>query len=997
MGCMMKVLGFLVLTSLIVSVPFASAVKMDETTHDMVIQRLELGLDGMDKNEPERNGIVLRLAELYSDRARLKAMNEMESGCKNCKGALSDRKRAISLYEDGLKKADKADQGKLVLQIAHLYSLNDDDKKSETLYKQILNSKRGTYSSEVRAIALANAGEKKFREGNFKGAMKDFEAARKEKLNLRALIEFRISWCQLNLGQTDKAIRTLSALLQNPTLLATQTTDGQNPDQVFIQDLSHDLAIFLARTDVGVSQIELLKRLSPDPVRKSNLHTLADETDRLGKKQSSLVVWAAYVDEGSVTPQEKLEVQTRVAKIYYDINRQEMAANAYEKALGFWQKFGCTDQKVCPDLKARLKKFVTAWNKGQKKKPTGNLFRVYQAYNTTFPNEADMVQWQAIVGRDLGKHKESAILFHQAALLAEAQLAKNPNDKEARQIFDASLLTEIEMAEKSKDLAARETAYNFYLSKNPQGSKAFEVRYQRAQVFYQSNRFQEAFSEFHYIASTPDKDHKALRIKAADLALDCLVAMKDDKSLQVRSLEYARFFPERKTEYLKISRKASMNLVAANVKNEKNPDHGDYKASLAALAAVNMDGADDAEKIKFYKNKVTIAEKALDLGAVKDASARLLAVKTLKSDDREWTMAQQVWVAELELNFAEAYRISSQMKLADLSKADRELRLALLAELAGMNARKHHEAYVRLAPNARAANLVRVTMVRESSNQWRELEKQTSALAKTPDLLAGLTLEVFAAHPDQKKAQRMLKNTSIARYAAGQALQRHLELKNFYAFDQKIRKHRIYGYSDAAMQTTLKQRLKLIAENERLAQAAVRKHDWTMQVLTFSQLSRENYRLYHEINGLPVPRKLNAKQKAQYQALLKAKSQPYLNRAVKVEQELGEMWSSGSVQNLQATYMTASNDMQKFYRDEIVPLAQVAPTGAKNRLQNLLNTPFRRPSQRDILMARRELQASPFDVSKAEHLRELESQSGRPAMVVYLDERINQLKKGKTL
>src|SRR5262249_44949473 len=140
---------------------------------------------------------------------------------------------------------------------------------------------------EVRAIALANVGEKKFREGDFKGALKDFEAARKENLNLRALVEFRISWCYLNLGQTDKAIRTLTALLQNPSMLATQTTDGKNVDPVFVQDLSHDLAIFLARTDVGVAQIDLLKRLSPDAVRKANLHTLADETDRLGKKQSS--------------------------------------------------------------------------------------------------------------------------------------------------------------------------------------------------------------------------------------------------------------------------------------------------------------------------------------------------------------------------------------------------------------------------------------------------------------------------------------------------------------------------------------------------------------------------------------------------------------------------------------------------------------------------------------------------------------------------------------
>jgi hypothetical protein len=54
-------------------------------------------------------------------------------------------------------------------------------------------------------------------------------------------------------------------------------------------------------------------------------------------------------------------------------------------------------------------------------------------------------------------------------------------------------------------------------------------------------------------------------------------------------------------------------------------------------------------------------------------------------------------------------------------------------------------------------------------------------------------------------------------------------------------------------------------------------------------------------------------------------------------------------------------------------------------------------TKKDILLARRELQANPFDVSKAEQLRTLEAQSGRPSMVAYLDERISQLKKGTSL
>lgn len=993
--------GYTILAALLFAfVQLASAVKMDETTHDQVIQRLEMGVESLEKADPARNAVLIRLADLYADRARLKAMNEVQAGCtQKCPGSLADRNRAIKLYNEALPKVEKSEQGRTLLQIAHLHALNDESKKSTDLYGKILKSPKSAYSSEVKALANSSMGEIHFRKGDFKTALKYFEAARRENLKNRALVEYRIAWCHLNLGHNQKAISTIVNLLQNPELMATQTTDGKNVDPSFVQDVSQDLAKFLAHSEIGPRQIQLLRDLSPDNMRKSNLHTLGTETDRLGNKKASLVVWAAYVDEGEVQPNEKLEVQTRVAKIFYDMNKLDLATNAYEKAMDLWKKHGCTgDADFCGELKTRLRGMVTAWNKAQKKKPTNNLFRVYIAYTNVFSDDTEMLHWGAVVGRDLGKHKESAVMFHKAAAQAYADLQKKPNDKELKNLLEGSLLGEIEMAEASKDLKAREAAYNYYLQINPNGAEAFRVRYQRAQVYYQTNRFQEAFSEFHYLASMPSKEHKDLGVKSADLALDSLVALKDDKSLQVRSLEYARFFPERKTEYLKISRKATLNIVAANLKNEKKNDQSDYKANLVALNQVNMDGADDAEKIKFYKNRIIVAQKALALDSVIKTSDLLIGVKTVSAEDREWAMAQKVWVAELQLNFAEAYKLSKKMQLSHLSKADRELRLALLAELAGLNARPHQEAYLRMAPSVRAGNLVRVTLIKNSSRPWNELNKHLRPLKQTPDLLASIVLETFARDKNTKKAEQLLRSTSIARYPAGQTLSRHLGMRDFYAFDRKIRAHKIYGYSEAAMQKGLKERLKLLSQSERQAQQAFNKHDWTLQVLTLSQLGRENRRLYQDIQALPVPRRLNAQQRQQYLAQVKQLSDPYLARAEKIESELADMWSnSNSVQNLQTAYVTASPELQSLYREEIGPLAASAPGGARNRLNNLLNTPYRRPSQKDILLARRELQADPFDISKAEQLRALEAQNGRPAMVVYLDERISQLKKGGTL
>ncbi|MGE0528008.1 MAG: hypothetical protein AB7P49_13155, partial [Bdellovibrionales bacterium] len=144
-----------ILSLVLLLAPITFAVKMDETTHDMVIRRLEMGIDTMDKDAPERTGVLLRLGDLYADRARLKAINEMESGCTNakCAGSRDDRRRAIALYNEALPRAPKEKQGNVVLHIAHLHNLNDESRKSLELYRKILSAPKSTYSSEVKAIA----------------------------------------------------------------------------------------------------------------------------------------------------------------------------------------------------------------------------------------------------------------------------------------------------------------------------------------------------------------------------------------------------------------------------------------------------------------------------------------------------------------------------------------------------------------------------------------------------------------------------------------------------------------------------------------------------------------------------------------------------------------------------------------------------------------------------------------------------------------------------
>ncbi|MCB0351243.1 MAG: hypothetical protein KDD38_08675, partial [Bdellovibrionales bacterium] len=106
----------LVLVSLTIGFS-ASAEKLDVHTHDMVIQKLELVLSGLSGQKSEGN-VLNRLADLYADRARLISIEEIEKNCHKCVEAKTNREKAISYYQRAFSKVSKAEQPRVLLQIA---------------------------------------------------------------------------------------------------------------------------------------------------------------------------------------------------------------------------------------------------------------------------------------------------------------------------------------------------------------------------------------------------------------------------------------------------------------------------------------------------------------------------------------------------------------------------------------------------------------------------------------------------------------------------------------------------------------------------------------------------------------------------------------------------------------------------------------------------------------------------------------------------------------
>jgi len=969
---MMKAIKSLLLLTSLIGL-YAAAVKMDHKTHDELINRLESTLSSMSSSAQERPAVIHRLAGLYSDRARLKGMEEVEQNCGDCLQSKKDRQTAISYFKTSLKDQPKDKQGEILVQIAHLEGLNNRESKSLAIYKEIIKTGRKSYSSRVIALAHLNIAENQFRKAKFKEALKSYKKAEKYDLPDRSLPKYRSAWCYLNLGNEKRAVNILIEILKDPALVR---------DASFHEDVSSDLASLYPRVYLGNKQIEELLSLSPENKRKDNLKTMADEAGRLGKSGSAILALEAYSREPGFTAVEQIDTQIRIAQLQFNRGKTSLAQQDFQKALSLWKTLGCEDKNLCAEIQGRYKKFVTSWNQLKKSTPDRNLLRAYQNYLEVFSDDLEMTHWAALVARELKIYKEGTDLFRKAAVLAKSQ----KNDK----LFEGSLLGEIEMAEKSKNKGLIESAYTNYVKENPNGSKVWDIRFARAVLWADLKKRQEAFSEFHEIVTSSNSKSNSFKTQSADMALDQLAALNDHQALEIRSQEYAKFLPKKRADYYKIARTAVLNQVPelAKVSSEK---------ALSKLDKFPPSGASKDELIKLHKNRILLAQQIQDLNRTEKAAKDLYGIKGLKDSDNEYALSVLAWVSELKLDFKSAYHFHKKIT-PKKSKASDELKLAVLSELAGLNSYKHYTNYLKKERRRSQRNIVRASLIKNSSKPWRELDKHLKELKKSPALLAQVALDAYAKQPSKSRIKELLKTTKIGNYPEGQTLARQFELDDLKKFDRKIAKHKLNSRNDRLLQSSIKSRLKLLGEADKQVRKAIRSKDWSLKVITLAISARENERLQRDLLSLPAPRGLNAAQKSEYQKLIFEQSEIYRTKAANISQDINTQFAQTNVlEGMEKVLQTSDSSVRKILEKELLMAKDLVRGNAEKRLSQMLKLPTSRPSYKEVLVARNAVREDPFNMRKVSRLQEMEEQRGQETMAGYLDARKSEIQKGAKL
>ena len=981
----------------------AKAQLADSKTRDLLINKLTQVYMTLAPADAARTPLTTRLADLHAERARQEAMAELQAGCTVCNAGVEDRKKALRYYQEVLPKLNDAQVAKVLPQVGHLYQMTGQEKLAVETYEKVIKDGKQPEAVAEAHLSLAELGFKK----------RDFESAKSHygkvlsipQSSSKGLAAYRVAWCEFNLGNLEASILGLKKVLTTPELSSRSATGGVvQVDKQFQEEVSRDLATFLARRPVTSDDAKMLYDLSPETVKLPNVIYLAGETERLGQGKSAIALWR-FAQERQSKPRLKVEGHIRIAQLEMELKNPRAAGQEFDLAMNLWgSAIGIAPEAQADDqakeMKARLRKLVLDWNRAEKKAPSDELSAAYKAYLATFPQESDMTVWSAQIGRERKEFANAVALYSRGAQLysVAAKSITNADEKKAAvEGLENALLGAIETAEISKDNGLLVSAYDSYLTLSLDKKREVEVLYQKANIAYQNQEYPAASEQMRSIAfmtAAKSPDALKVRMQAADLALDALVLMKDDEKIEKWAKDFAGLFPKEAPEYAKVARKSVLTQSAALASKAEGAVPADLEKAWMVLSRFDLSTTTPEDKVAYLKNRLILAEKTKRFAEARDSADQLLKLAGTSAEDKQYALSRKAWLAELILDFDTALSATEQiLPTKDVPEDQRLLKLAMYADLANKDTRPYLSKYLGVSKDEDKQLTIASQLVRESKEPLKELDKQKTVLLKKPELYGQIALEIAAKLEKVEIAKAALSQKGIVGTNPGRLLSRMVILDEVTAQKAKFAAHVVDGSSQKKLASTLKARIAMIESLEKTAGKAVESGDWTTQLVSLDFLAKESERFYSEILSLPMPAGLSPEDEQQYLGLLSQQAAPYQIKAQDVKKKVEEFWANKSaVQALEKSLVSSTGALRSLVVKEIKLLASVAPDASKAELETLANRPEAnaalKPNLAQIEQARQAVREEPLSTARLEALLGLERQAGRVGMVSYLEGRI---------
>ena len=369
-----------------------------------------------------------------------------------------------------------------------------------------------------------------------------------------------------------------------------------------------------------------------------------------------------------------------------------------------------------------------------------------------------------------------------------------------------------------------------------------------------------------------------------------------------------------------------------------------------------------------------------------------MALPSLNAEEKEFALSQKTWLAELRLDFPTALKSLEKMTATTLKPDQKSLKLALYADLAGMDSKSYYQKFLGQTKEAELKTEIASQLVRNSAQPEKELQQQLVFLKVKPELLGRIYAELYVKHPTDKNLKMALADHSIDSTSWGQTLWRTDYFQNFKTAQKTVAAAKLDSSTQKALTKTIKARAHELEAVEKWAATAIKKGDWSAQVVSLSVLTKENQRFYEDLMSLPIPPGLSPEEESQYMTILGQQAGPFKSKADQGQSKLNEFWNSSWKDSLKKSAAEAA-EFKSLVSQEIEMLSSVASAENKKLLATFVTpvTTQEKPNLKNIEVARNEVRQSPFDLLKLQKLLDVEKSSKNFAMVQYLETRIKQL------
>jgi tetratricopeptide (TPR) repeat protein len=620
------------------------------------IERLK-GLLSRGVADDTKAEMMLRLADLYFQQGRYLYLREMAvfdsqyEACFNQPGCQPDtlkpdntssrewQEKSIKLYEGILRnypRYERSDQATFFLGSA-LKDVGREQEAAEA-FKQLVKLYP---ESEYIADAYVNIGEYYFDvENNAYGALKAYLKASTYTTSPRyAYSMYKLGWCYYNVGEYDKAIETMKAVVDHSLKQEGTQSNLQLQDEAL-----KDLVRFFADADQMDEAIDYFTKLGRTDLIRTTLKRLAAMFFEQGKFDRSIEMYRRLILD-QPTAKDNPEYQTEIISAYKKMAQREKVLEEINRLRSdygpqsAWARANAADPKAVEDAQSKIESQLrgiavdyhnTARQYEKSRHPdTMAVYTLaktaYQTYLEIFPSNEHTYEVRYAYGELLYKLKDYQGAFEQYMAVVDL----DPKGKHSRFCAESAIFAAEEQiklegggnasgsvtAKPTKDVqAVALTAWeqrfvdacNKYATLYPEDKKVKDMIYKSAYLLYNKYRFEDASKQFQAVIAMDPRSKEAKL--AADLILDALAIKENWESLRQTA---KAFFDQAglgdataKKDFHDIYMNSSFKLIEVNF--EKDKDFGKAADGFVAFYNEFPDSAIAAQSLNnaaAYYNK----------------------------------------------------------------------------------------------------------------------------------------------------------------------------------------------------------------------------------------------------------------------------------------------------------------------------------------------------------------------------------------------------------